>query len=605
MTPALDALKARLRKQESASLREHLPTEFTGIAESFGLTLFETELLLLACAAEFDSSFIHLYEELGYPAGPTLSLALACLDEPDWRAILPTAALRHWQLIELQPGAVLTSRPLHVEERILHALAGEVAFDSRLAIISEQIYDKNGTENVALEQHLRNSAAAGNWHTVHLTAPDVSSARAVAAGACAKFQMPLFAIRASDIPVSATERDLLSRLWQREVILQSCALLIDTHNLEPAELRRIVLPFVDSLHGIVFTVGPELPPGTRRGTLTLPITKPSSKEQHALWTAALGSKAAQLNGKLETLVGHFDLSSASIRELAFTTDAATLWNACRQRSRATLEGLARRIPNRATWDDLVLPREQSEILREIATQAKARYQVYEQWGFRERSARGCGITALFHGPSGTGKTLAAEVLATELDLDLFHVDLSSVISKYIGETEKQLKRIFDAGEESGAVLLFDEADALFGKRSEVKDSHDRYANLEVSYLLQRMEAYSGLAILTTNMKSSIDQAFLRRLRFIVAFSFPGPEERERIWARAFPPQTPTSGLDNQQLARLHVTGGSIRNIALHAAFLAAGQNQPVKMEHLLASTRSEYAKLEKHVTESETGGWVS
>jgi SpoVK/Ycf46/Vps4 family AAA+-type ATPase len=225
-------------------------------------------------------------------------------------------------------------------------------------------------------------------------------------------------------------------------------------------------------------------------------------------------------------------------------------------------------------------------------------------GIREEEFARSGISALFSGVSGTGKTLAAEVLASELRLDLYHIDLSAIVSKYIGETEKNLRRVFDAAEEGGAILLFDEADALFGKRSEVKDSHDRYANIEVSYLLQRMEAYRGLAVLTTNMKNALDAAFLRRIRFIVQFPFPDAAQRDKIWRRIFPATTPTEGLDFDKLARLNVTGGNIRNIALNAAFLAADAEEVVRMRHLAQAVRSEYAKLEKPVVESEIGGWV-
>jgi SpoVK/Ycf46/Vps4 family AAA+-type ATPase len=214
------------------------------------------------------------------------------------------------------------------------------------------------------------------------------------------------------------------------------------------------------------------------------------------------------------------------------------------------------------------------------------------------------VAGLFWGVSGTGKTLAAEVLARELHLDLYRVDLSQVVSKYIGETEKNLRRIFDAAEAGGAILLFDEADALFGRRSEVKDSHDRYANIEVSYLLQRMETYRSLAILTTNLKDALDQAFLRRLRFVVQFSFPDAAARADIWRRIFPPQVPTSGLAVDRLARLAVAGGTIRNIALSAAFLAAEDGTPVGMEHLLAATRTEYLKLGKALTDAEVAGWT-
>ncbi len=237
-------------------------------------------------------------------------------------------------------------------------------------------------------------------------------------------------------------------------------------------------------------------------------------------------------------------------------------------------------------------------------QVRHQARVYERWGFAAKSSRGLGIAALFSGASGTGKTMAAEVLARELNLDLYRIDLSAVVSKYIGETEKNLRRIFDAAEAGGAILLFDEADALFGKRTEVKDSHDRYANIEVSYLLQRMESYRGLAILTTNMKSALDHAFLRRLRFTVDFPFPGVTERAAIWRGIFPRQTPVEGLDFNKLAQLNVAGGHIRNIAMSAAFHAADSGEFVRMRHLLKAARAEAAKLENTMSEAEVSGWV-
>jgi len=200
--------------------------------------------------------------------------------------------------------------------------------------------------------------------------------------------------------------------------------------------------------------------------------------------------------------------------------------------------------------------------------------------------------------------MAAEVIANELRLDLYRIDLSQVVSKYIGETEKNLRRIFEAAEGGAAVLLFDEADALFGKRSEVKDSHDRYANIEVSYLLQRMEAYRGLAILTTNMKAALDASFMRRLRFVVHFPFPDHTQRSNIWRGIFPAGMPTNGIDYDKLARLNIAGGQIRNIALHAAFLAAGEEQPVGMAHLLRAAHGEYVKLEKPLTGAEFRDWL-
>ncbi len=265
-----------------------------------------------------------------------------------------------------------------------------------------------------------------------------------------------------------------------------------------------------------------------------------------------------------------------------------------------LGGLAELIQPRATWADLVLPEGQLQLLGDLARQVRHRSQVYDEWGFGSRSNRGMGITALFAGESGTGKTMAAEVIAGDLGLDLYRIDLSAVVSKYIGETEKNLRTLFDAAEAGGAVLLFDEADALFSKRSDVKDSHDRYANLEVAYLLQRMEAYRGLAVLTTNLGSNVDRAFLRRLRFVIQFPFPDQELRSELWRRVFPAQTPTQGLDPAALGRLQASGGTIHAMAVSAAFAAVADGSPVRPEHVLHAAKVEYAKAERTLTATET-----
>lgn len=261
---------------------------------------------------------------------------------------------------------------------------------------------------------------------------------------------------------------------------------------------------------------------------------------------------------------------------------------------AELDRFTRRIDAKAEWDDLVLPPEQIALLKQIADQVALRDQVYKAWGFREKMTRAFGISALFAGESGTGKTMAAEVIANVLELDLYRIDLPAVVSKYIGETEKNLRRLFNAAQDREIILFFDEADALFGKRSEVKDSHDRYANIETGYLLQRMESYRGLAILATNLKSSVDTAFVRRLRFVVDFPRPDATLREEIWRKVFPRLTPVHGdLDYQRLAELELTGGSIQNVALEAAFGAAQQGSPVTMPLILAAATTELKKLER------------
>jgi hypothetical protein len=368
---------------------------------------------------------------------------------------------------------------------------------------------------------------------------------------------------------------------------------------------------VDGLLGPVIVATPDPLPLGRPQRMRFDAPAPARDERRELWREVMGSRAEALGPALDRLADQFTLDGAGIRSAAeIALDGAAvvdtaafdrLWDACRVQARRRLDDLAERIESHMDWDDLVLPADQLEQLRAIAVHVRQAHRVYDAWGWGAKSSRGLGITALFAGPSGTGKTLAAEVLANEVRLDLYRIDLSQVISKYIGETEKNLRRIFEAAEASGAILLFDEADALFGKRSEVKDSHDRYANVEVSYLLQRMEAYRGLAILTTNMKSALDGAFLRRLRFVVQFPFPDAVSRAEIWARVFPRATPTEGLDMRRLSRLTVAGGSIRTIAINATFLAAEANASVGLGHVLAAARQEYVKLEKPITSAELG----
>jgi SpoVK/Ycf46/Vps4 family AAA+-type ATPase len=352
-----------------------------------------------------------------------------------------------------------------------------------------------------------------------------------------------------------------------------------------------------------------------RSTERYEVDRPGPSGQRQLWTEALGDAAPSLADGIEALAAQFRFSAETIASIATVAKAAEspddsqqqsarLWNACRVHSRPRLETMAERIVPCATWDDLVLPETQVKTLRQLASQSRHRMTVLETWGFAAKGRRGLGLSALFSGPSGTGKTLAAEVLANELNLDLYRIDLSSVVSKYIGETEKNLKQVFDAAETGGVLLLFDEADTLFGKRAEVKDSHDRYANIEVGYLLQRMESFQGLAILTTNLKTSLDKSFQRRLRFSVDFPFPDSAQREAIWTRVFPSLTPTNALEPSRLAALNMTGGNIRNIALNAAFLAAESGQSVGMAHLLEATQLEAAKIDRPIAEMETRGWV-
>ncbi|HYX40255.1 MAG TPA: ATP-binding protein, partial [Pyrinomonadaceae bacterium] len=613
-----EALQHELEQAERAL---PAPSALEQLCAAFSLSPFERDVLLLCAGVELDTAFAELCARAQTGARctyPTFSLALAALASAHWSALTPDAPLRRWRLIEVESGrdALVQSR-LRIDERVLHALAGVAYLDERLRGLLEVVPVPASLppSQFALVERIATfwvaTRAHAHWPLISLCGHDGAGKRAVAAAAAAALGFNLHALRTADLPPSAAEREALARLWEREAVLQTSALLLEQTD---AETTTVTLSFIETVRGLLFIAGREVPRPRGRTSLRLDVHKPSVAEQQQLWQHALGPLAEQLNGQLDTLTAHFSLSAEAIQAASMQARTSTtseaddtalaLWDACRVQARARLDDLAQRIEPCAAWPDLVLPEHQLRHLRDITAHVRQRAQVYERWGFAAKGARGLGISALFAGASGTGKTLAAEILANELRLDLYRIDLSQVVNKYIGETEKNLRRVFDAAEESGAVLLFDEADALFGKRSEVKDSHDRYANIEVSYLLQRMEAYRGLAILTTNLKTALDTAFLRRLRFIVQFPFPDAMQRAEIWRRIFPAETPLANLDINKLARLNIAGGNIRNIALHAAFLAADEGAHVTMSHLLRAARSEYAKLEKPLTETESGGWL-
>ena len=338
---------------------------------------------------------------------------------------------------------------------------------------------------------------------------------------------------------------------------------------------------------------------------------PTYQQRLNLWKHYLDKEtAARID--INALAGQFALTSGQIQDAIFTArDWAAqqgddlsmqhLLRAARAHSNPHLGVLARKILPRYNWQDIVLPNDQLELLHEIVSTVRGRAMVLTEWGVGRKLVASSGVPVLFSGEPGTGKTMAAEVIATELGLDLYKIDLSTVVSKYIGETEKNLERIFSEAESSNAILFFDEADAIFGKRSEVKDAHDRYANIEISYLLQRMEAYDGVTILATNLRSNLDEAFTRRLQFAVDFPFPDEEHRLRIWQTLFPPEVPHDPeLDFTFLARrFKLAGGSIRNILVSAAYLAASDGGCVTMTHLLHGVRRELQKMGRLVNEAD------
>jgi len=589
------------------------PAAIDQLSSAFDLSDFERDILLLCAGVEMDSNLAALCANGARGAWATFGIALASLPAAHWSALMPVRPLRHWRLIELDDREGIANAHLRMDERVLHFLAGANYLDTRLQSLVRPL----PPPRAMAEPHRQAvnavlSALHGTQHSsalILLHGDDADGQADVASRVAADIGLRAHALRGEDLPQAPAELDAFAVLWHRETALLDVALLIESTT---AEGSKSIARLAERLGGLCFVASRE-PLTVGHAISTARVDKPDAPEQKRLWEQALGPATTCLNGSLIGVATQFKLSAGAIlakgealRATVQTSDDpdAALWNACRGLGRSKLDDLAQRITPAAGWDELILPDAQQSLLRQIAAHVRQRLKVYADWGFARRGARGLGIAALFAGESGTGKTMAAEVLANELHLDLHRIDLASVVSKYIGETEKNLKRVFDAAEECGAILLFDEADALFGKRSEVKDSHDRYANIEVSYLLQRMEAYSGLAILTTNHKAALDPAFQRRLRFIVHFPFPDQMQREGIWRTVFPADAPLDGIDFAKLARLNVAGGTIRNIALSAAFLAAEANTPLRMAHLLRGAHLEAAKRDKPYSDAETRGWV-
>jgi AAA+ superfamily predicted ATPase len=596
------------------------------LAARFDLTSFEQEVILLCLAPELDPAFDRLYAYLHNDATrcfATPHLAITALDSEaaagSARAsFLPGASLRRWRIVSLSPASssgTLITTAMRLSERVIYYVLGIHHIEERCRALF-----RPAPENPIAVCQRDTATRIARWLTstprwtrlLNLVGPPDSGKLAIAQAACTEAGLSLFQLDAPLLFGPSVDRAELLPLLEREAILLDAVYYLDRDTLKPDE-ASLLCRELERFGAPLIVAGRDRLSCTR-DMLAVDVPRPAAQSQAELWRRSLRSSKIALNA-LDEVVEQFDFGPGTIaRTIALASHRASLrrlgtegpdlddiWCACRHQSAPQLEQLARKVDSAYDWDDIVVPPEVLSLLQEIADQVAQRHIVYQSWGFAEKLGRGRGISALFAGPSGTGKTMAAEVLARDLELDLYRIDLAGVVSKYIGETEKNLRGVFDAAERSGCILFFDEADALFGKRSEIKDSHDRYANIEVNYLLQRMEDYRGLAILATNMKSALDNAFLRRLRFIVDFPFPDAAHRCKIWSKVFPALAETEALDFPALARLEIAGGNIRNIAVNAAFLAASAQQPIRMEHVMHAARREYMKIDRLIKDAEFG----
>ncbi|MDQ1350283.1 MAG: hypothetical protein QG657_584 [Acidobacteriota bacterium] len=544
---------------------------------------------------------------------------------------------------EQSPPGTLLSRRLKIDDRIANFLLGFNAMDSSLSSFTKLLEPTREWTSLVMDDELKerlsrlsteyfdNDFQRGNKRRLvfYMQGPFGVGKKSTAETLCRQLRLPLMVVDTNDFLQLNNEQnpsEVITRLF-RETLLQPAAIYFEGFDrlLTPAPAqeeggkaalyRKMIIEAVEEFSFLTFLAGEkEWQPQGSFQTLVLVQLRfpvPSYLLRKRLWEQfAPGINSDGLAAKFNFTPGQIRDASAEAANLAMicgsqgvTTEE--LFRACRNQSNRKLSEMAQKIEPLYTWSDIVLPTDTMDQLKEIRNCVKYRHLVYGDWGFAKKISLGKGLNALFSGPSGTGKTMAAEVIAGEVGLELYKIDLSCVISKYIGETEKNLAGIFKEAETANAILFFDEADALFGKRSEVKDSHDRYANIEIGYLLQRMEEYEGVTILATNMKNNMDEAFVRRMHFAVDFPFPGEDSRLRIWKNIFPAQTPVEKNIDFTFFSKHfdIPGGNIKNIALAAAFYAADDGLSVKTEHLILACKREFQKMGKLCLKSDFGDY--
>jgi ATPase family associated with various cellular activities (AAA) len=651
----LDQLSHTIAQRTVESMRAGVRLRLPELAQAFGLTPFDTDVILICLAPELDQGYERLYGYLHDDVTrrqPTIGLVLNLLC-PDVsakaaaRMRLTSAApvLRHHLvLLREEPGdASVLDSGLRLDPRVARFLLGDDAVDEQLAPyatvatpdarVGDLVFPAVFQQRLAgLAEQMLAAGPSGSGPVLYFQGPYGAGKRTAARACSQTLGRPLLTVAGGQLAMATPDEfALLTRLASREARLQGAFIywedfdtLLDSGN---GTRLKALFSVLQEHQGPVFLSGTATwePAGALRGVtfLRVPFPVPGAQERLAIWRATLAGTATASRvaaADLADLASAFRLTGGQIGDAAATAGhlarlrepaepeitLTDLNAACRLHSNRKLAELAVHITPRCGWDDIVLPADQMQQLREIYNQAHHQALVYDVWGFGGKLATGRGLSILFAGPPGTGKTMAADVLAGALGLDLYKIDLSTVVSKYIGETEKNLARIFDEAATSNAILFFDEADALFGKRTEVRDAHDRYANIEISYLLQKMDEYEGVVLLATNLRKNMDEAFVRRLHAIVDFPVPGVADRRRIWEQIWPAATPRdASVDLDLLAqRIEVTGGSIRNIALAGAFLAAADGGVVTMSHVLRSARREYQKMGKVLGAGEFGDTV-
>ena len=604
------------------------------------LSATELDIVLIGMGPEADLRYERLYGYLQDDVTrrrPTVNLALDLVTATAEEKLaarglfLADAPLAARRVLRLVPDPQASAPPLlahiiAVDEQVVDVLLRQVGLDRALARQCRLTSPEPGHWQHAPippgERGRLLAAARAGWDhqplRLHFRGQGDSAALDVAEALAGELGAPLLACDLSRLPAGDDADEVLFRAF-REARLHGAVLCLDNLDslADRASARVTLARHLREHHGAAILTGTrpwEPLGGPALGVVEVSFIRPGFEIRRRSWADALGAaEVAAPPGLADVLADRFRCGPGQIADAVASAVSAgqaartgttpdALFAAARRQTSHLLATLASQIEPAYGWGDIVLPADSLAQLRELCQRVTLRQVVWRDWGFDRKLSHGQGTVALFTGPPGTGKTMAAEVIAAELGLGLFKIDLSTMVSKYIGETEKNLERIFAAAAGADAILMFDEADALFGKRSEVRDSHDRYANIEVSYLLQRIEHYDGIAILATNLREHLDAAFTRRLQFIIDFPFPDDEVRRQIWARCLPAGAPReAGIDFARLSQFRLSGGNIRNVVLHAAFLAAADDRPIGTAHMLLAIRREHYKMGKVAPDAELG----
>lgn len=619
---------------------ENANSELIWLAREYDLSTFDLDVILIALATEIDLSyekvFGYLQDDITRKR-PSVDLALnlLCPSAGDRNVglthFLPDGPLIKHKLLQpdLDQGRSILARELRLDEGIINLLLGVKALDSRLADFCQLIDSNRHLADVSIDADLKQALQVLTTQPtkslrLHFRGPASTAKRQTAEAVAAQTSSNLLIVVDIERTLSvAPDFDQSLRLILREARFRHAIVLFENVDVLLNEERAVIYrQFINALEqaSSAIILSGEKPLGSSLRIYEVVFRIPDFVQRRICWEENLSRRGVVLDAQaLDALAGSFRLASSEIETAITAAIDRAHWRAAeksvfgaqptpqdlfacaRARSSHNLGRFARKIELKYNWNDLVLPADQLSQLGEICSRYRHQHLVYGNWGFGRKLSLGRGLSALFSGHPGTGKTMAAEVIANELLLDLYKIDLSQVVSKYIGETEKSLNSIFQEAQASNAILFFDEADALFGKRTEVKDSHDRYANIEVSYLLQKMEEYDGIAILATNLRKNIDEAFLRRMQFIIDFPFPDEDERRRIWEVIFPRETPIAeDVNFSALARtIRLAGGNLKNIGLAAAFYAASDGGVIRQQHVVSATRREFQKLGQSWSEGD------